>query len=134
MKRPLDALRWHPESTKLIRRQPAGESPFRRQPEKPMKESIMLQPQWVHIGAEPRSEPSPSTVTDDPARSTAGARGGITRFMAVAVGFLLAPLPRRDERGLSQSTENAVLLAGAVIVAGIVIAAVRGYVESHMPQ
>lgn len=41
---------------------------------------------------------------------------------------------RRDERGLSQSTENAILLAGAVAVAGIVIAAITTYVKGKMPQ
>jgi hypothetical protein len=39
----------------------------------------------------------------------------------------------REERGLSQSTENAILLAGAVAVAGIVIAAITAYVQSKMP-
>ena len=39
------------------------------------------------------------------------------------LGFVLSP-PRRDERGLSQSTENALLLAGAVAVAAAVVAAV----------
>lgn len=40
----------------------------------------------------------------------------------------------RDERGLSQSTENAILLAGAVTVATIVITAVTAYVTSNMPS
>ncbi len=39
----------------------------------------------------------------------------------------------RDERGLSQSTENAILLAGAVAVATVVITAVTAYVRGHMP-
>ena len=39
-----------------------------------------------------------------------------------------------DERGLSQSTENAILLAGAVTVAGIVIAVITAYVQSHLPS
>ncbi|MFZ2624888.1 MAG: hypothetical protein WAX29_06565 [Propionibacterium sp.] len=56
------------------------------------------------------------------------------QFAAVVLGTLTAPPQRRDERGLSQSTENAVLLAGAVIIAGVVIAAVRAYVTSHMPS
>ncbi|MGO4957621.1 hypothetical protein ACTQ49_10190 [Luteococcus sp. Sow4_B9] len=43
-------------------------------------------------------------------------------------------LARRDERGLSQSTENAVLLAGAVAVAVIVVGAVTQYVQSNMPK
>ena len=41
---------------------------------------------------------------------------------------------RRDERGLSQSTESAILLAGAVTVAGLVIAAVTAFVQSRLPQ
>ncbi|GAA3622799.1 hypothetical protein [Microlunatus ginsengisoli] len=39
----------------------------------------------------------------------------------------------RDERGLTQSTENAILLAGAVTVALAVITAITAYVKSHMP-
>ena len=38
-----------------------------------------------------------------------------------------------DQRGLSQSTENAILLAGAVTVAGIVIAVITAYVKAHLP-
>ncbi|GAB3746360.1 hypothetical protein [Microlunatus parietis] len=40
----------------------------------------------------------------------------------------------RDERGLSQSAENAILLAGAVAVATIVIGAITIYVTNHMPK
>ena len=47
------------------------------------------------------------------------------------VGFLLSP-PRRDEKGLSQSTESAVLLIGAITIAAIVIAAVTNYVQSKL--
>ncbi|SER96532.1 hypothetical protein SAMN05443377_12315 [Propionibacterium cyclohexanicum] len=57
----------------------------------------------------------------------------LAQLAALVVGTLTAP-PQRDERGLSQSTENAVLLAGAVVIAGLVIAAVRAYVTSHMPS
>lgn len=45
-----------------------------------------------------------------------------------------APGGRRDERGLSQSTENAVLLAGAVAIAIIVVTAVKAYVTKNMPK
>lgn len=51
-------------------------------------------------------------------------------FLAIAV----FPPRTRDERGLSQSTENAILLAGAVAVAAIVIGAVTAYVQGRMPQ
>lgn len=40
----------------------------------------------------------------------------------------------RDERGLSQSTENAVLLAGAVAVATLVVTVITMYVKSHLPS
>ena len=39
---------------------------------------------------------------------------------------------RRDQRGLSQSTESAVLLIGAITIAAIVIAAVTNYVQSKL--
>ena len=42
--------------------------------------------------------------------------------------------PKLDERGLSQSTENAILLAGAVTVAGIVITVITAYVKNHLPS
>ena len=48
---------------------------------------------------------------------------------------VLNPAPaRRSERGLSQSTENAVLLAGAVTIALIVVAAITTYVKNHLPK
>ena len=47
---------------------------------------------------------------------------------------LLQDPRRRDERGLSQSAENAILLAGAVTVALIVISAITAYVRAHMPK
>ena len=47
--------------------------------------------------------------------------------------FLKEP-EHRTERGLSQSTENAILLAGAVTIAGIVILAITTYVKSRMPK
>jgi|GEM_PF-254443 hypothetical protein len=46
---------------------------------------------------------------------------------------LISP-PRRDERGLSQSTENAILLAGAVTIAVIVITVITKYVEANLPK
>ncbi|WP_026928437.1 hypothetical protein [Granulicoccus phenolivorans] len=58
------------------------------------------------------------------------------RLFATTIGLLLLlTRPRaRDERGLSQSTENAILLGGAVTVATLVIVAVTAYVKSKMPQ
>lgn len=60
--------------------------------------------------------------------------------VALLVGLLvgLVVLARagaaRDERGLSQSAENAILLAGAVTVAGVVIAVITAFVKAKMPQ
>jgi branched-subunit amino acid transport protein len=55
-------------------------------------------------------------------------------MLHVLLGTLVAPPPPRDERGLSQSTENAILLAGAVAVALIVISAVTIYVAAKLPR
>jgi branched-subunit amino acid transport protein len=56
------------------------------------------------------------------------------RILHLLLGALLAPPQRRDQRGLSQSTENAILLAGAVAVALIVISAVTIYVTAKLPR
>lgn len=42
--------------------------------------------------------------------------------------------PSRDERGLSQSTENAILLAGAAAIAVIIITAITVYVTNNLPS
>ena len=39
------------------------------------------------------------------------------KFLHHLIGAMASPAPRRDEAGLSQSTENAILLAGAVTIA-----------------
>ncbi|MCW2803245.1 MAG: hypothetical protein QOF52_1368 [Propionibacteriaceae bacterium] len=54
-----------------------------------------------------------------------------------AIVLALASLqhgPRRDERGLSQSTENAILVAGAVVVAMALVGAVVAYVKVRLPK
>ncbi len=56
------------------------------------------------------------------------------KMLFLLVAALAAPMPRRDERGLSQSTENAILLAGAVSVAVAVITAVTLYVNAKLPR
>lgn len=68
--------------------------------------------------------------------------GAVVGYLLVLVGELqtspsrlMAPRRRTpDERGLSQSTENAILLAGAVTVAGIVVAVITVYVRNHLPK
>ena len=64
----------------------------------------------------------------------------IKTVAAVLVGMLVvlaAPRParvERDERGLSQSAETAILLAGAVVVAGIVVTVITAFVKSKLPK
>jgi len=51
---------------------------------------------------------------------------------------MIAGLPplveKRDARGLSQSTENAILLVGAVSIATVVVTVIKGYVSSNLPK
>ena len=58
----------------------------------------------------------------------------IRRLSWRLVGSYLALETARktDERGISQSTENAVLLTGAIAIAVIVIAAVKAYVQGKL--
>lgn len=60
----------------------------------------------------------------------------MAKWIAVLVGLVVLARsgPTRDERGLSQSAENAILLAGAVTVAGVVIAVITAFVKAKMPQ
>ena len=53
---------------------------------------------------------------------------------AVGLLVLLTDSRNRDERGLSQSSENAILLAGAVSVAIIVVTVITGYVRAKLPK
>jgi hypothetical protein len=55
----------------------------------------------------------------------------IERLFYLVLGTIASP-PRRDERGLSQSTENVILLVGAVTIAVIVIGLVTKYVNDHL--
>lgn len=49
------------------------------------------------------------------------------------IGTLVTLFTRpTDQRGLSQSTENAVLLVGAIAIAGVVITLVGGYVARQL--
>jgi energy-converting hydrogenase Eha subunit A len=61
----------------------------------------------------------------------------IKTLAAVIIGMLLvlqAPPRDRDQRGLSQSAETAILLAGAVVVAGIVVTVITAFVKSKLPK
>lgn len=55
------------------------------------------------------------------------------KFLHRLIGALASPASRRDEAGLSQSTENAILLAGAVTIAVAVVTAITLYVKSKLP-
>ena len=55
----------------------------------------------------------------------------IERLLHLIVGTISSP-PRRDERGLSQSTENVILPVGAVAVAMAVIVVVTRYVNDNL--
>lgn len=60
------------------------------------------------------------------------------RWLASLVGTFLQVSVNtnkpRDERGLSQSTENAVLLTGAVALALVVLAIVGAFVRSKLGE
>ncbi|HZA73453.1 MAG TPA: hypothetical protein VE476_11145 [Propionibacteriaceae bacterium] len=47
------------------------------------------------------------------------------------VGMLKDP-PPRDERGLSQSAETAIIVAGAVAIALVVVGLIRAFVVSEL--
>ena len=51
-----------------------------------------------------------------------------------SVGLLLRANQPRDERGLSQSTENAILLAGAAVIALLIITVITSYVRDNLPS
>jgi hypothetical protein len=53
-------------------------------------------------------------------------------LLYLVIAALVSP-PRRDERGLSQSTETAILVTGAVLVAGAIAGAVTAYVKANLP-
>ncbi|MDU7361605.1 MAG: hypothetical protein E7L00_10420 [Propionibacteriaceae bacterium] len=50
------------------------------------------------------------------------------------VGLSLQTRMPKDERGLSQSTENAILLAGAAAIALIIITVITEYVRNNLPS
>lgn len=50
------------------------------------------------------------------------------------IGYLVAPMPSRDQRGLSQSTEIAILTGVVVGIAVTVGAAITVYVKAKLPQ
>jgi hypothetical protein len=61
----------------------------------------------------------------------------IKQYVASVVGLLVVLVRERetrDERGLSQSAEGAILMGAAVAVALIIAVFLKAYVESHLPK
>ncbi len=56
------------------------------------------------------------------------------RILHLVLGYLASPPRPTADRGLSQSTENALLVAGAVAVALMIVTAVTVYVTAKLPQ
>jgi hypothetical protein len=54
--------------------------------------------------------------------------------LIIGVAVFLRHAERREDRGLSQSAENAILLAGAVTIATIVITLLTVFVRKNMPK
>lgn len=60
----------------------------------------------------------------------------MTRFVALSLGWLLTlKNPRSDsERGLSQSTEVAILLGAAAAVAIVIMLFIKNYVSNRLGE
>jgi hypothetical protein len=60
----------------------------------------------------------------------------IKRYAASILGILmlLRRPEARNERGLSQSAEGAILIGAAVAVALVIAVFLKGYVNSHLPN
>lgn len=60
----------------------------------------------------------------------------MTRLVALWIGWLLTPEDARtdSERGLSQSTEVAILLGAAAAVAIVIMLFVNGYVKARLGE
>ena len=58
----------------------------------------------------------------------------IHRTLGLLIELTRGAPPRRDERGLSQSTENAILLAGAAAIAVVIVTAITLYVTDRLPR
>ena len=58
------------------------------------------------------------------------------QLAATLIGmFVLLKDPRsRDERGLSQSAETAIIIAGAVAIATVVVALITTYVRTKLAE
>jgi hypothetical protein len=58
------------------------------------------------------------------------------RFALATFGLLLMlkDPPKRDERGISQSAESAILLAGAVAIAIVVVALITSFVRAKLAK
>ena len=52
----------------------------------------------------------------------------------VGMAVLLKDPQPRDERGLSQSAETAIIIAGAVAIATVVVALISSYVRTKLAE
>ena len=55
-------------------------------------------------------------------------------LLGLLVMIMVGPSPTHRDRGLSQSTENAILLAGAAALATTVLVVVGAYVKTRLPR
>ncbi len=60
----------------------------------------------------------------------------IKQRLAAVLGLylMLKEPPKRDERGLSQSAETAILIAGAVAVALVVVTLITNFIRAKMAE
>jgi hypothetical protein len=56
------------------------------------------------------------------------------KYLHRLIGFIAVPLPPRTERGLSQSTEIAILTGGVVVLASAIGIAITAYVNAKLPR
>ena len=70
------------------------------------------------------------------ARSRRGIIMSVKTWVWSALGSFMAlsDQARRDERGLSQSAETAILLAGAVTIALLVVGLITAFVKTKLAQ
>ncbi len=57
----------------------------------------------------------------------------VHRLVGTALTCTIAP-PRRDERGLSQSTEIAILTGAVVVIVAVIVTAITAYVNAKLPR
>lgn len=82
----------------------------------------------------PMTVDNPATDTPEPHTGSQEVTMTIVHQIVGTLVTLATPPRTRDERGLSQSTENAILLAGAAAVALVIITVITAYVTDRLPS